>query len=106
LKYFHYRKTGIFFPKILIVPQLTAMNIIKRLWCETWCDDGSLKTAKTIDLCNNPRTKEPKLERAKRILPEWEGLDNEVQEVRRRAMDGEAGSGKEGSGKTGSHDEL
>ncbi|KAJ3376427.1 UDP-glucose:glycoprotein glucosyltransferase 2, partial [Lobulomyces angularis] len=49
------------------------------LWCETWCSDESLKTAKTIDLCNNPQTKEPKLERAKRILPEWEGLDNEIQ---------------------------
>lgn len=25
------------------------------LWCETWCSDESLATAKTIDLCNNPR---------------------------------------------------
>ena len=48
------------------------------LWCETWCSDAELKTAKTIDLCNNPMTKEPKLERARRILPEWEGLDEEV----------------------------
>ena len=31
--------------------------------------------AKTIDLCNNPKTKEPKLQAARRILPEWEGLD-------------------------------
>ncbi|KAJ3281857.1 UDP-glucose:glycoprotein glucosyltransferase 2 [Borealophlyctis nickersoniae] len=46
------------------------------------CDE-SLKKAKTIDLCNNPLTKEPKLERAKRILPEWEGLDKEVDEVAR-----------------------
>ena len=52
------------------------------LWCETWCSDQSLKTAKTIDLCNNPLTKEPKLDRAKRILPEWEGLDNEIAVVR------------------------
>jgi UDP-glucose:glycoprotein glucosyltransferase len=52
------------------------------LWCETWCSDQSLKTAKTIDLCNNPQTKEPKLDRAKRILPEWEGLDNEIAAVR------------------------
>ncbi|KAF1963536.1 hypothetical protein CC80DRAFT_8234 [Byssothecium circinans] len=36
------------------------------LWCETWCSDESLKDAKTIDLCNNPQTKEPKLERARR----------------------------------------
>ncbi|KAJ1900071.1 killer toxin resistant protein, partial [Coemansia sp. IMI 209127] len=32
------------------------------LWCETWCSDEGLKRAKTIDLCNNPMTKEPKLE--------------------------------------------
>ncbi|KAI8914924.1 UDP-glucose:glycoprotein glucosyltransferase-domain-containing protein [Powellomyces hirtus] len=54
------------------------------LWCETWCSDESLKTAKTIDLCNNPLTKEPKLERAKRILPEWEGLDAEVAAIAAR----------------------
>ena len=54
------------------------------LWCETWCSDKELKTAKTIDLCNNPMTKEPKLERAKRILPEWEGLDNEVQNLAKK----------------------
>merc|ERR1712098_683774 len=33
------------------------------LWCETWCSDEALKDAKTIDLCNNPQTKEPKLDR-------------------------------------------
>ena len=27
------------------------------LWCETWCSKESLKTAKSIDLCNNPLTK-------------------------------------------------
>ncbi|CAG8625396.1 9104_t:CDS:10, partial [Racocetra persica] len=48
------------------------------LWCETWCSDESLATAKTIDLCNNPLTKEPKLERAKRQIPEWESYDNDV----------------------------
>ena len=37
------------------------------LWCESWCSDGSKKTAKTIDLCNNPRFKEPKLDMAKRV---------------------------------------
>lgn len=54
------------------------------LWCETWCSDASLKTAKTIDLCNNPMTKEPKLERARRILPEWTGLDDEARACRER----------------------
>ncbi|KAJ2801693.1 killer toxin resistant protein, partial [Coemansia helicoidea] len=48
------------------------------LWCETWCSDATLKTAKTIDLCNNPVTKEPKLERARRLLPEWEVYDRQV----------------------------
>lgn len=54
------------------------------LWCETWCSDESLATAKTIDLCNNPLTKEPKLERAKRILPEWTSLDQEATDCRDR----------------------
>jgi hypothetical protein len=35
----------------------------------------TLPTAKTIDLCNNPLTKTPKLEVAKQLLPEWVGLD-------------------------------
>ncbi|CDR44703.1 CYFA0S15e01728g1_1 [Cyberlindnera fabianii] len=48
------------------------------LWCETWCDDESLKTAKTIDLCNNPLTKEPKLDRARRQIPEWTVYDDEI----------------------------
>ena len=35
----------------------------------------SKKEAKTIDLCNNPLTKTPKLVAAKRIVPEWESYD-------------------------------
>ena len=34
--------------------------------------------AKTIDLCNNPLTKEPKLVGAARIVSEWTELDEEV----------------------------
>lgn len=48
------------------------------LWCETWCADEDIKKAKTIDLCNNPLTKEPKLDRAKRQIPEWVKYDDEV----------------------------
>ena len=48
------------------------------LWCETWCSDDIKPQAKTIDLCNNPLTKEPKLDAARRILPEWVGLDEEA----------------------------
>uniref|UniRef100_A0A671W0T8 UDP-glucose glycoprotein glucosyltransferase 2 n=1 Tax=Sparus aurata TaxID=8175 RepID=A0A671W0T8_SPAAU len=55
------------------------------LWCETWCDDTSKVTAKTIDLCNNPKTKEPKLTAAARIVPEWVEYDNEIKQLLRRA---------------------
>lgn len=51
------------------------------LWCETWCDDESKQRAKTIDLCNNPKTKEPKLEAAARIVPEWVEYDNEIRRL-------------------------
>ena len=51
------------------------------LWCETWCSDESLKQAKTIDLCNNPLTKEPKLDRARRQVPEWTVYDDEIAAV-------------------------
>ncbi|RCI03876.1 hypothetical protein CU098_007561 [Rhizopus stolonifer] len=54
------------------------------LWCETWCSDESLKKAKTIDLCNNPLTKEPKLDRARRQVPEWEAYDNEIDKLRQK----------------------
>jgi UDP-glucose:glycoprotein glucosyltransferase len=57
-----------------------------RLYCETWCTDEELKVAKTIDLCNNPMTKEPKLERARRILPEWDGLDKEITAFSNRVL--------------------
>jgi hypothetical protein len=32
------------------------------LWCESWCGNATKARAKTIDLCNNPMTKEPKLQ--------------------------------------------
>ena len=51
------------------------------LWCETWCSDESLQDARTIDLCNNPETKEPKLSRARRQVPEWTGIDEEIAKV-------------------------
>ena len=67
------------------------------LWCETWCSDASKVVtlsldqlitwllfqgkAKTIDLCNNPLTKEPKLSAAVRIVPEWVDYDNQIKEL-------------------------
>ncbi|GME40286.1 UDP-glucose:Glycoprotein Glucosyltransferase [Neofusicoccum parvum] len=63
------------------------------LWCETWCSDESLKNARTIDLCNNPQTKEPKLERARRQVPEWTVYDEEIAALARKARE----EGKEGA---------
>ena len=62
------------------------------LWCETWCSDESLAEARTIDLCNNPLTKEPKLERARRQVPEWTVYDDEIAAVDRKRK--ESGNGK------------
>ena len=55
------------------------------LWCESWCSDDTKATAKTIDLCNNPLHKEPKVNMAKRIISgdlfkeSWVELDVEVE---------------------------
>ncbi|KJA25590.1 glycosyltransferase family 24 protein [Hypholoma sublateritium FD-334 SS-4] len=53
------------------------------LWCETWCSKDRLHRAKTIDLCQNPLTKEPKLARARQI-PEWDEYDTEIAQLTRR----------------------
>ncbi|KAK6112554.1 UDP-glucose:Glycoprotein Glucosyltransferase family protein [Brugia pahangi] len=76
------------------------------LWCETWCDDASKEKAKTIDLCNNPQTKEPKLDSAMRIIPEWKDYDAEIKalfEIRSKNHTGQTKSGHEGTDK---HTEL
>jgi len=49
------------------------------LWCETWCSQATKAAAKTIDLCQNPLTKEPKIVMAKRIISEWQTYHDEVQ---------------------------
>jgi lipopolysaccharide biosynthesis glycosyltransferase len=51
------------------------------LWCETWCSDEEKERAKTIDLCNNPKTKEPKLTSARRIVKEWVDYDEEIKAI-------------------------
>jgi UDP-glucose:glycoprotein glucosyltransferase len=74
------------------------------LWCETWCSDAVLKSAKTIDLCNNPQTKEPKLDRARRQVPEWTVYDDEIAAVARKVKDAgvtAAGKGKPVAGDAG-----
>nr|BAK00006.1 predicted protein [Hordeum vulgare subsp. vulgare] len=55
------------------------------LWCETWCSDELKKTAKTIDLCNNPLTKAPKLDNALRIVSEWKDYDQYVADFREKS---------------------
>lgn len=50
------------------------------LWCESWCGNATKSKAKTIDLCNNPMTKEPKLQGARRIVSEWPDLDLEARQ--------------------------
>ena len=63
------------------------------LWCQTWCSMDSLQHAKTIDLCNNPLTKTPKLDVAKQLLPEWVGIDKEARELEERLLAGQAKAG-------------
>jgi UDP-glucose:glycoprotein glucosyltransferase len=58
------------------------------LWCETWCGNSSKPKAKTIDLCNNPLTKEPKLDQARRILGErWGDIDSSIERALRTTAD-------------------
>lgn len=59
------------------------------LWCSTWCNDDGLQTAKTIDLCNNPLTKEAKLTAAQRLVPEWKDYDQEIKNLFNRVEAGE-----------------
>ncbi|GMF40793.1 unnamed protein product [Phytophthora fragariaefolia] len=57
------------------------------LWCESWCSDETKAAAKTIDLCNNPKHKEPKLDMAKRVIAgelfneSWIELDQEIKDA-------------------------
>jgi UDP-glucose:glycoprotein glucosyltransferase len=63
------------------------------LWCESWCSDETKATAKTIDLCNNPLHKEPKVSMAKRIISgnlfneSWVELDAEVEMYEKEYLD-------------------
>mmetsp|Transcript_4454 Transcript_4454/g.6909 ORF Transcript_4454/g.6909 Transcript_4454/m.6909 type:complete len:1653 (+) Transcript_4454:54-5012(+) len=63
------------------------------LWCESWCSDESKAAAKTIDLCNNPLHKEPKVSMAKRVISgdlfeeSWIELDAEVEAYEKEYLD-------------------
>ena len=62
------------------------------LWCETWCDQASKKKAKNIDLCNNPLTKESKLDAARRIVKEWTDYDEEIHKFIEKLQNNESDS--------------
>jgi len=51
------------------------------LWCESWCNNNTKATAKAIDLCQNPKTKENKILMAKRLIAEWSALDQEASAI-------------------------
>lgn len=48
-----------------------------------------MKSAKVIDLCNNPQAKEAKLTAAQRIVPEWKDYDSELKNLILRVEAGE-----------------
>lgn len=48
-----------------------------------------LRTPLPLLQCNNPKTKEPKLTAAARIVPEWVEYDNEIKELLRRLQEQE-----------------
>ena len=73
-------------PSPNITPNLEQVPIFSLpeewLWCEAWCGNASKPTAKTIDLCNNPLTKEPKLDLARRIGGErWAEIDSAMEQL-------------------------
>lgn len=51
------------------------------LWCETWCSQALKKSAKMIDLCNDPTSQESKIARAIRLIPEWSVYNQKLQEL-------------------------
>ncbi len=60
-------------------PQTSLVSLLR-------CGAETRPQAKTIDLCNNPKTKEPKLASARRIVAEWPHLNDEANEFTRRAL--------------------
>lgn len=54
----------------------------KWLWCCTWCSEYEKDDAMIIDLANNPKTKMPKVEMAKKFIEEWPLLKLEADNFR------------------------
>ena len=77
------------------------------LWCETWCGNSSKPAAKTIDLCNNPLTKEPKLNQAARIIGErWTKYDERSNAIAESEWTGAAEGGSSDAPGGKARDEL
>lgn len=77
------------------------------LWCQTWCSMDTLGDAMTIDLCNNPLTKTPKLDVARALVPEWTALDEEANSLSFDTAEPETGDTVTGGAKAPhTHDEL
>jgi len=72
------------------------------LWCETWCSDETKPKAKTIDLCNNPLTKAPKLDNALRIVEEWPDYDGQIKALEEEIARGASASSSSSSSSGGS----
>lgn len=51
------------------------------LWCDSWCSMSEYSTAKSIDLCNDPLSNESKVQRAKKLIPEWGAYNDYIEEV-------------------------
>jgi len=57
------------------------------LYCATWCSEDTMPAAKTIDLCQNPLTKEPKLKMAERLITEWKGIFDDISVIHKEYDD-------------------
>lgn len=63
---------------------------VGRKWHWQWvCVSVCDVSAFSLLQCNNPKTKEPKLTAAARIVPEWVEYDNEIKQLLRRAQERE-----------------
>ena len=51
------------------------------------CSEDTMPVAKTIDLCQNPLTKEPKLKMAERLITEWKGIFDDISVIHKEYDD-------------------
>ncbi len=70
---------GILLHSYCCVFVLCASSIHVCVWCSVLKYDMFMRPLCTQ--CNNPLTKEPKLNAAVRIVPEWTSYDNEIKEL-------------------------